>query len=1058
MSIFKRLAGRDVTPAASDSSSGLRAAFDVEANGLLNDAAKVHCIVIADLDSDQVDAYGPEQITDALAHLTRVRYLVGHNLINYDLPLLRRLFNWTPAPGCTVMDTLVASRLILPHVEDLDDQAGAMGDAPLGKLRGRYSIEAWGARLSIPKVGIDIKDWSEWSPEMEERCAGDTAICKAVWQFLRPDGYSRLALELEHRAATICERITADGVPFDLGAAAELCQLWTARRAELSAQLRQRFPDVNLNSRKQLGVLLEARGWVPEKRTEKTRQPVIDDELLETLPALYPEFAGLSEYAVLGRRLAQLSAGKQAWSKHVDPDGRIHGGLVHIGTPHSRAKHLAPNLAQVPNAKKGKPFATECRALFRAPEGWVFVAADQATLQDRGFAHYLSQFDGGAYARAFLSGADQHWKTAAALDLVVDGTERDKGSKVHGAVREGAKTFRYAFLYGCGTARAGQIIGNTARAVQQIDSSSDLLQRFFAGTAHPSEAVLRRVGRRVLDKFETATPGLRQLRQYLRAHARQHGWLPGLDGRRVPVRAQYTALNYIVTSSEAIICKRWLVRTFDELSSRFRYGWDGDVVIVLWIHDELVCCCRPEIAEQVGEILVRHAKEPGEFYGFKVPLDAEYKVGPSWAGDVTTSPRGFSAPSPQNELDERARNSSMISTPLPWDDGDRAAVEEDIMPSGGIVPGDAVPAPAVAPPVSIVPVTPSVHVPLPELISEVLVDGKVCCPFHDDSTPSCHIYPDHFYCYGCQARGDAVDWLMMVEGLDRHAALQLLENGRATQTYATQRNPADDEMKRRRALRFWRHAQPIAGTLAERYLVERRRIDLTALPDYGSACLRFHPYCPFGPGTTHPCLIVLRRDITTDEPLSIHRIALTADGDKIERRLLGTGGMVKLWPAGPRLVVGEGIETTLAAATRISHRGAPLQPAWSAVSSRHTRFSAGDSRRRGARHPRRSRRQWRRAGGGVSLERAVESRRTTRGAADAEATGHRFQRSSHGGSGMSADGFDDAIQEEVSEPEEEGRGVTIDDFVAYCPSIPSSSPPAASSGSPLASMRGCRAS
>ena len=34
---------------------------------------------------------------------------------------------------------------------------------------------------------------------------------------------------------------------------------------------------------------------------------------------------------------------------------------------------------------------------------------------------------------------------------------------------------------------------------------------------------------------------------------------------------------------------------------------------------------------------------------------------------------------------------------------------------------------------------------------------------------------------------------------------------------------------------------------------------------------------------------------------------------------------------------------------------------------------------------------------------------------------------------MSADGFDDAIQEEVSEPEEEGRGVTIDDFVAYSP-------------------------
>src|SRR6516165_5153267 len=43
--------------------------------------------------------------------------------------------------------------------------------------------------------------------------------------------------------------------------------------------------------------------------------------------------------------------------------------------------------------------------------------------------------------------------------------------------------------------------------------------------------------------------------------------------------------------------------------------------------------CRPEIAEPVGEIMVRYAREPGEFYGFKVPLDAEYKIGRSWAGE-----------------------------------------------------------------------------------------------------------------------------------------------------------------------------------------------------------------------------------------------------------------------------------------------------------------------------------------------------------------------------------------------------------------------------------------
>jgi hypothetical protein len=77
----------------------------------------------------------------------------------------------------------------------------------------------------------------------------------------------------------------------------------------------------------------------------------------------------------------------------------------------------------------------------------------------------------------------------------------------------------------------------------------------------------------------------------------------------------------------------------------------------------------------------------------------------------------------------------------------------------------------------------------------------------------------------------------------------------------------------------------------------------------------------------------LLRDVTTDAITGIHRIALTADARKIERRMLGRTGAVKLWPVGAQLVVGEGIETVLAAATRIQRRGAPLQPAWSMVSS-----------------------------------------------------------------------------------------------------------------------------
>jgi hypothetical protein len=49
--------------------------------------------------------------------------------------------------------------------------------------------------------------------------------------------------------------------------------------------------------------------------------------------------------------------------------------------------------------------------------------------------------------------------------------------------------------------------------------------------------------------------------------------------------------------------------------------------------------------------------------------------------------------------------------------------------------------------------------------------------------------------------------------------------------------------------------------------------------------------------------------------------------------MLGHAGVVKLWPAGSALAIGEGLETTLAAATRVLYRGVHLRPAWAAMSS-----------------------------------------------------------------------------------------------------------------------------
>jgi hypothetical protein len=172
---------------------------------------------------------------------------------------------------------------------------------------------------------------------------------------------------------------------------------------------------------------------------------------------------------------------------------------------------------------------------------------------------------------------------------------------------------------------------------------------------------------------------------------------------------------------------------------------------------------------------------------------------------------------------------------------------------------------------------------------------------------------------------------MAVEGHSRAEASHLIKNWDGPVT-PQQPSVSDAARKRASALRLWEEARPIAGTLAARYLTDIRGVDLAALPTTINDVLRFHPRCSFNLGQ-HPCLIALMRNAVTDAPTGIHRIALTPDARKIERWMLGNRGMVKLWPAGKTLVIGEGLETVLAAASRISYDDKPLQPAWAALSA-----------------------------------------------------------------------------------------------------------------------------
>jgi DNA polymerase I len=662
-----------------------RLLFDTESDGFVDNATKVHCVVAGDVDTQERMDWKPHGINAALEALDKADVLIGHNIQRHDLPLLAKLYNFRPRPEVVIRDTMICARVIYPNVKDTDKALIAQGKMPAGKkYAGKHTLGSWGYRLGVPKgdyaeekereanaLGIPAEEraafvWGQWTPEMHEYALGDRETNTALWDHLRVDKYSQDAIELEHRIAFICSEMEKAGVPFNVEAAERLHVELIGKRDEVERRLAETFgrwyqpvsPDpekslftpkkdsarlgytagapmtklklveFNPGSRDHIARLLAIRGWKPEKFTDGGK-PQIDEETVAGIVERYPEFSGIGEYLTVEKRISQLATGKQAWLKTVDDKGLIHGVINPMGTGTSRASHFLPNLGQVPAVKS--PYGKECRGLFYAPKGWSIVGADQQGLELRGLAHYLHPLDGGKYSAVVLNG-DPHWMHAVAMGLA-DG-ERDKHSQLHTIVREdGSKRFIYAYIYGCGDGKAGEIIFTCVNKARLMCGTAGevVFARFFPD-ADPGERALRAAGKKVRNDFATKIDGFARLKHKLSAQVSKYGWVPGLDGRRIPIRSEHSALNYMIQSCGAIICKRWVVDSFFELIRRgYKHGWNGQFVFGLWVHDEVQVWVREGLEKEVAEVLVDCARKSGEPYGFRVPLDSEAKEGKSWA-------------------------------------------------------------------------------------------------------------------------------------------------------------------------------------------------------------------------------------------------------------------------------------------------------------------------------------------------------------------------------------------------------------------------------------------
>lgn len=157
--------------------------FDIETNGLLHDLTQIHCIGIYDLSTNQSWAFndvGGEPITRGISMLEEACHIIGHNIINFDIPAIQSLYPFFD-PQATIVDTLLLSRLFHSNLLKTDSDRKWKGMA--GKLYGSHSLEAYGYRLGTYKGDFGKEtDWKDWSQEMQDYMMQDVAVTTKLWK------------------------------------------------------------------------------------------------------------------------------------------------------------------------------------------------------------------------------------------------------------------------------------------------------------------------------------------------------------------------------------------------------------------------------------------------------------------------------------------------------------------------------------------------------------------------------------------------------------------------------------------------------------------------------------------------------------------------------------------------------------------------------------------------------------------------------------------------------------------------------------------------------------
>ncbi|GGE32856.1 DNA polymerase I [Streptococcus himalayensis] len=410
---------------------------------------------------------------------------------------------------------------------------------------------------------------------------------------LQEHGQMALLEEMEQPLAYVLAKMEIAGIRVEKATLQDM----QAENEIVLARLTQEIHEMagekfNINSPKQLGVILFEKLGLPLEMTKKTKtgySTAVD--VLERLAPIAPIVAKILEYRQIAKLQSTYVIGLQ---DSILADGKIHTRYVQDLTQTGRLSSIDPNLQNIPvRLDQGRLIR---KAFVPEWKDSVLLSSDYSQIELRVLAHISGDEH---LIDAFNHGADIHTSTA----MRVFGIE--KAEDVTSNDRRNAKAVNFGVVYGISDFGLSNNLGITR---QEAKSYIDMYFERYPKIKEYMETVVR----------EARDKG------YVETLFHRRREIPDINSRNFNVRsfAERTAINSPIQGSAADILKIAMIRLDQALT-------DGQFKtrMLLQVHDEIVL----EVPNEELTVIRQLVKETMETaIALSVPLEADENAGKTW--------------------------------------------------------------------------------------------------------------------------------------------------------------------------------------------------------------------------------------------------------------------------------------------------------------------------------------------------------------------------------------------------------------------------------------------